>query len=480
MSSTNVKKVFFWILVCLFLLVAPVIVIYSMGYRFSFERGVFIYSGSITIKPTPREVEIFLDNKRVSTGMVNFLNYSYHMGSILPGRYVLEVKAPGYLSWAKEVYVHSGVSTEFWNTFLVRENYTQVVYPTKQAESFFISPDGKRVALVERGEGETWVKILDIKKEEILYAFNFVGYNFSANKKDNIEWSPKEGRLAVPMEKDGKKEYFIISIGDEEVFNLNEKLKTENIRKLRWSSGDRNTLFYIQDEKLFRLDLDNLESSLEVANNLASYDLSGSNIYYFSKENGIIYQKNISGRGEATQITTQSITAKSGDDFELIAYDEDRIAVIDQDKKLYLYNQGEIESGIKELATDVLGVHFSNDGKKIALWSNNEIAVYFVRKWETQPARAEGQKIDIVRFSQPISNVGWFKDYEHLIFSTGNQIKIVELDNRSLKNINNLVTLKDNVTKANYNVREDNLFYIDKAIEAGGLCSISLTEENKD
>ena len=480
MVNYKIKKIFFWLLVLLFIAVTPCIVFYAMGYRFSLERGIFIYSGSITLKPTPREIEVFIDNKQVSTGVVNFLNYSYHMGSILPGKYMLEVRSPDYLPWSKEVHVHSGVSTEFWNVFLARENYTKVEYPVKKVESFFISPDGKKIAVVENNDSGVDIKIVDVKKEEILYAFSFAEYEFSKNKKENIEWSPKDGRLIVPLEKNGSKEYYIINIGNEETFSLNNKIDRQNIRKARWSSSDRNTLFYIAEDKLFRVSLDNPNDILEVADKIAGYDLSGSEIYYFSKENGIIYRKNISGRGDAQQITTGVINAQKGDEFELIVYDEDRIAVISQDKKLYLYNQGETETSTREIGSGILGVHFSNDGKKIAFWNNNEIAVYFVRKWETQPSREEGQKIDIVRFSNPIDNVSWFRDYEHLIFTSGNQVKIVELDNRSLRNINDLVSFDSDKTKANYNLREDNLFFIDRSGDTSGLYSISLTEETEE
>jgi len=480
MVDIRVKKIFFWFLVLVFLVVAPIVVYYAMGYRFNLERGIFIYSGSVTVKPTPREIEVFINGKQVSTGVVNFLNYSYHMGSLFPGKYMLEVKSLGYIPWSKEVHVHSGVSTEFWNVFLARENYTKIEYPTRNTENFFISPDGKRLALAEEENNKTSIKILDVKKEEILYDFPFVGYQLSKNIKENIEWSPREGRLIVPLEKDGEREYFVINIGNEESFSLKEKIKKDNIKKLRWSSDERNTLFYMEDKKLFRLDLDNLKNEVEVADNILGYDLSGPNIYYLSADNHIIYRKNISGKGESVQATTESIGAAGGDNFELIVYDEDRIAVISQDKKLYLYNHGEVESGVKEIGQGVIGMHFSNDGKKLAFWTNNEISVYFVRKWETQPSREEGKKIDIVRFSQSIENVSWFRDYEHLIFSAGNQIKIVELDNRSIKNINDLVNLNVDDFKATYNTREDNLFFIDKNDEINKLYSISLAEENEE
>lgn len=480
MGEVRFKKAFFWFLVLVFFMVAPVVVYYAMGYRFNLEKGIFIYSGSVTIKPTPREIEVKIDGKQVSTGLVNFLNYSYHMGSLFPGKYMIEVSSPGYLPWSKEVHVHSGVSTEFWNVFLAREKYTQIEYPTQNTENFFISPDGKRIAVVEKENEKLWVKILDVKKEEVLYAFSLDNCELLGDKKENIEWSPREGRLLVPVIQDSKRQYYVINIGNEEIFNLNEKIKKDNIRKVRWSSDDRNTLFYTLDNNLYRLDLENQDNEVLAAENIFGYDLSGPNIYYLSADNKIIYRKNISGRGDIEQITTESIEAGGGDNFEMIIYDEDRIAVISQDKKLYLYNNGEDSEGVKEIGREIEGIHFSNDGKKLVFWNNNEVMVYFTRKWETQPSREEGQKLDIVRFSQPIKNVSWFKDYEHIIFSSGNQIKIVELDNRSIKNINDLVGLNLDEFKATYNQREDNLFFINKKEENKKLYSISLTEEDEE
>ncbi|HFC77045.1 MAG TPA: carboxypeptidase regulatory-like domain-containing protein, partial [Candidatus Moranbacteria bacterium] len=119
MSESSVKRIFFWILVISFLATAPAIVFYTMGYRFSMERGIFVYSGSITLKPTPREVNVFIDDKQVSKGVINFLNYSYHIDGLTPGAHSLRVEAPGYYEWFKKVHIHSGLSSEFWNIFLI-------------------------------------------------------------------------------------------------------------------------------------------------------------------------------------------------------------------------------------------------------------------------------------------------------------------------------------------------------------------------
>jgi hypothetical protein len=53
-----------------------------------------------------------------------------------------------------------------------------------------------------------------------------------------------------------------------------------------------------------------------------------------------------------------------------------------------------------------------------------------LRDWEVQPVRKKGQKLFLTRFSVPIRNVQWLDDYEHVLFSAGNQIKMAGLDLR--------------------------------------------------
>ncbi len=460
MTEARVKRIFFWTLVISFFITAPLVVFHTIGYRFSMERGIFVYSGSVTIKPTPREVNVFIDNKQISKGVINFLNYSYHIDGLTPGKYSLKVEAPGYYSWFKKVHIHSGLSTEFWNIFLVKKHYTETAYLVGSLNSFFISPDNKKIALVENTNDGAVVKILDIKKEKVEYSFPFVGYKFSDKEKENIEWSPKEGRLSVPLWRDGNKTYFIINIGSKESFNLNERLGKQNLEMVRWSSKEKNVVLYIFQENIFKDDLLKKDSNSLIVKNVVGYDLSGQDLFYLSKDNGIIYKKSIKGDSDAEQTTTQSINVKTGNKLRMIAYDEKKIAIIDQEGNLYLYNNSD-EKGesMNKIGEDVLGLHFSNDGKKMVFWNKKEILVYFLQKWETQPIRDAGDLINIVRFYQDIQNVEWFRDYEHIIFTVGGSIKMVEIDRRSHRNIYDIIKTKDEHPKVIYTTQKDNLFF---------------------
>jgi hypothetical protein len=47
------RRIFFWILAVLFILTTTYVIFYARGYRFDFSKGIFVHSGTITIKSNP-------------------------------------------------------------------------------------------------------------------------------------------------------------------------------------------------------------------------------------------------------------------------------------------------------------------------------------------------------------------------------------------------------------------------------------------
>src|SRR6056297_1754788 len=111
------RRLFMFFFIFLFLLIAPTIIFFARGYRFDLEHGIFVYSGAVTIKSWPQDVKIYLDGEKADKNL-NYINGSYTINGVKPGDYLLECRKEGYTSWKKNISVHSGISTEFWNILL--------------------------------------------------------------------------------------------------------------------------------------------------------------------------------------------------------------------------------------------------------------------------------------------------------------------------------------------------------------------------
>lgn len=483
MIRISTRKIFFWLLTLFFLATASVVIFYAFGYRFNFERGIFVYTGAITIKSSPQEADIYIDGKQVSNKKTNYLNNSCHINGLRPQEHLLEIKAPEHRAWSKKVAVHSGVSTEFWNILLVKEDYPRENYSASGIEKFFISPKNKRIAYIQNDKNsqEFLVKILDIEAGLPENIFTSLEYKFSSDGAENIEWSPQAHKIIIPAEKEELKYYFIVDTETKLSVNLKDIIQADKPRNVRWDPSRKDCLFYSSDKNLYRLNLKNPEEGAVIAQNIAGYDLSSSGAYYLQANNGIVYKADLENGKSKKQITTSPAENAENSNWRIIVYDEKRIALIDNSEHLYVYNKGEKNEYFNRLSENTVGVQFSNDGKKLLYWTDREIFVYFTRDWDVQPLRQENEIKNITRFFQEIKNVQWSKKYEHIIFTAGPSVKIIELDCRDRRNMVNIIKLNSANSEVIINSSENTLYFTDLADSDNplfDLYSIEFPEKN--
>ncbi len=497
MSSSFSRKILFWILAALFLITAIIIIIYSFGYRFNRQRGIFIYTGSVTIKSIPRKIKINIDKHPVPSRKINFLNYSYHIDGLHPGEHFLLISSKNHQSWKKNIIIHSGISTEFWNVFLAKNNYIENFYPSPYPlKNFFISPANDKIALVENKSQNLFIKLLEIKGKlatefSTKQIFFSTLYAFPSQDPENIEWSPDNKQLIIPLISHTKHTpyYFIFNLKDNQLLDLTQKLNenhfsfTNNIQQARWDGKRKNKIFFLANKKLYYLDLNSLQKDNNcqpslLLNHVAAYDISDGDIYFISDNDNLIYHISNNNYNQPQAINQKSFPFTASDKLKLVVYDKTRIFIINQNKQdLYIYNQGKKDDYQKLLSNGVIDAQFSDDGKKLLFWNNNEIFVYFTRDWETQPIRSENEVQSLTRFSQKIYNVQWYKDYEHVIFGVGKEIKIIELDQRGYRNLQTLFTLTEVPSKITGNSFEERLYFSQPHNNVLNLSFISLKEE---
>lgn len=468
MSSQHNRRIFFLILTILFSVATTLVVFYALGYRFNLEKGVFVYAGSITVKSNPRDVIITLDKESIPSKKLNYLNNSYHIDGIRPGEYLIEISAPGFRPWSKKIAVHSGISTEFWNMLLVKEDYPKTNFFVNSEKRFFLSPKNNYIAYTQENGDEFSASILNLRSAESENVFVSKDFAFTNNDKENIEWSPQSHAVIIPaIEKSsGEKNFFVVDIGNKKTANLKEAAGLGDLDHARWDPLEKNMLFFLSGKNLYRMDINSPDKKKMVAEKISSFDFVSNSLFYFRLPNGIVYKTSLEGGTEPSQITTSPPGDLSDDRYKIIAYDDNRIVFINYSNgRLYVFNKGDKDTYFRNLSNDARGVQFSNDGKKIIFWDDWGIYVYFARDWNTQPVRAENGISEVARFSQEVRNVHWAEDYEHVIFTAGKKIKIAELDRRDYYNIMDISDLKSDEGAVVSNFPDNILYFADKAAD---------------
>lgn len=465
----EIRPFIFWLFVLLFFLTSAGVLFYTFGYRFSLERGLFIYTGSITVDSNPPDVTITLDGEVVPENHLGFINNSTHIPGVPPGEHFLSVTAPGYTTWEKKVVVESGRSTEFWNVLLGRqEPVIETLASTEGAVKIFPSPDANIVAVAKKTGDELTVSVYDITDQTGEQVFSLPDAEILSENEDGLEWAPDGEALLVPVRQEGLVRYFVVDTQTTASFELSGLTPDGRRKYTRWQPEARHGLFYLDSGTLYFLDAEATERApVSLRSGIQAYDLSSQWLYLLSSENGIISRipvQNAAG-ADPRQITTTPITVRQSGNYALSVYDENRMALLEKVQgELWLYNQGASadEPPLRPLlASGAKGMQFSDDGKKLLYFSENEVSVAFLREWEVQPTREAGSFQQIIRLSQPLRFVQWSKDYEHVLYAVDKSVKVAELDNRDRRNIFDLVNLEARPLQILSRFEENNVYFIE-------------------
>lgn len=447
MSLNRLHSVVFWIFFLAFLATSASVLFFTFGYRFSFDRGIFVYTGSVTIKSNPRSVNISLDGTPVPSGMIHDINQSLHLTGIAPGEHFLRVESDGFLPWEKKVVVQSGISTEFWNVLLPRSSYETTDLSQGPIVKIFPSSTRKYFALLEERDGETSLSVIERKTGTSEQVFSNREYRFDEKDGRNVEWSKDEDSFLIPLHSrtNDDRAVFLVDRTGGTATNLHDIASIPDPVNPRWHPDNDGTFFVFSHGALIlvRPEARNVtERTMVVTSNISAYDLTGEYAAVLDRTTGAISRVPF-GSAADTRPEALSKAIPGADRFAdpyITVYDDRRIAVYDRHGEGFLWNDDKkIEPSLIPLGRDIEGVQFSDDGKKLLFFTKNEISVAFAREWEVQPARKSGEILQVARFSSPLTEIQWSKDYEHVLFVIGGELKMAELDNRDRRNIETVV-----------------------------------------
>lgn len=423
---------------------AALVLFYAFGYRYSFERGIFIFSGSVTVKTLPEVVDIAIDGEPIPRQRLGLLNNSVHIAGLMPGEHTIRLSAPEHHPWEKRIVVGSGISREFWNIILPRLEYPNRSLPaTENTVRIFPHPSNdNRFLLVKEHSGETSLVVFDAATGLSRQVFALAESGYDHERSPNLEWSWfDDGRYIIfPIERGGASEHFVIDTQDGSSFSLETRLTLSDIRLVRWNTGEPNELLFLANSTLYRLALGEGNDPLSVGEHVVTYSLSDDTLYFVSQE-GEVWE--VDGNRLVTIAPPLPFTENTP--LTLTVYERDRFALLEEsgERRLFLIypNPADRFPVMKLVGTNIRSMQFSNDGKKLLFATDNEIGVVFANDWDVQPRREAGDIVQVARFADKIDHVLWAENYEHILFSRGSIVKYIELDGRDYRVIADVISL---------------------------------------
>jgi len=109
------RRIIFYILLFLFIILAPSIIFYALGYNFDFDKKIFIATGGIYLKSYPSNAEIYINDK--FNGETSKL-----IKRLLPKIYEIKITKEDYHPWQKKLTIEPRLVTKANNVLLLLSN----------------------------------------------------------------------------------------------------------------------------------------------------------------------------------------------------------------------------------------------------------------------------------------------------------------------------------------------------------------------
>jgi len=398
-----IRTILFAVFAIGFLISAPLVVLYTAGYRYQIGSNRIMKAGVLSVTSTPRAATITLNGQRESKRTPAVID------NLFPGDVKIQVSKTDYSSWEKTLPIKSNESTFIPNAVLfLNGTPTQTVDQTPLTVS--VSSDTSRFAYLTNTKGTAELFVRDSTFLQDRSIFKGPGHTTSTY---NLSWSPDDQYLLL-SENATKKTYTVINVREGTVISLPSK----DAADVHFDIGSNHHVLYrINKEwRIFGID-----SDISYPKKLIVDDLQRRNGRLVTVQSGtdqsvVSYMDDV---GVATIITylpfgTYHFVQASPSKMALMEVNTHHLVLLDPDQSEPL-----------RLNEEVRFFEWSPKGDRLLFSNGFDAKIFDVNS---------GQMQTITRFSEPLTAIGWYPIGDEILFSQGTSLTAIELDERDVRN----------------------------------------------
>lgn len=439
--------------IVLFLISAPILIFYSAGYRFDFQKGQILKIGNLYMDGKDlRDVEIYI-NQRLYPEL---FSKKIYITTLLPGRYFLTLKKDGYLDWQKEIQIEANLTTFVKNINLFKVPRPEAIL-SGQFEQISLSPDNQKIAYVKslNNYNEVYLFSLNTQEEKLIYR--------SGQALSLGQWAPSSKRLLI---KDFQN-YYLIEI-DQQNKILRLDFLPPQIDQFFWHHQNDYILLASNEHQFYKIDIvfkdyQQIYQEIYLENTLLPFfRLNQDNFYFIKNENN---QINLYRYDMELDLPEKVTDLPRGYNYDFIDSPPNTITLLDAESENLIV----IKAASESILNNDNSLEISTFKAKQAEWSgtifekltpnyyltfnnNNEIKKYNLNKNKAQL---------ITRYGQPIKDLMVYKE-DYLISLINGEVRILEIPE-----INNSRNQYEYLTDQGYIERifmdqENNFYFISR------------------
>ncbi|MDP3985669.1 MAG: PEGA domain-containing protein [bacterium] len=448
-----IRILIFYTFFLLFLIAAPVLLLYTSGYRYNFNRGRLEQVGALLLKSTPRGATIVLNGNPAVEATPALLQLPQN-------EYQIEIKKDGHRSWSKTLSVRSQETTFAEDIVLWKEAAAETIFEIPHTQSW-ISPNLRFIILKTLSDKNDFLLYDTTLSVETLLPFE--------TEPEEIQFSPSGNSLLVfhPSPPGTIRPFSVIRLETQKPVPLahSEIAKFESVR---WGDTD-GTLYGIHQGILSAVNL--FTGTVDpIAQSGSSFAIRGTDVWSiqnFAATNRAHLQKSRAGSPETPPETvvelpypgTYSIVGTEGSSLMLERlFSERHILVIDT-------------RAPKTIQLEITGEHFRARKNR-----DNEVELLTWNDFELWRGNVRSGAVELLRRqSDPIQMALWYPRGEYVLFASQGRIEALELDDRDTRNLTRLFdSASKPITAFSIDPRNTQLLFTASTPEEGGVMTLEL------
>ena len=411
--------------ILIFLIITPLISLYTTGYKIS--SGFHVQkTGILIIDSEPDQADIYLNNKIQR----NFLKTIFTQGksnittpakikNLLPGEYDVRLERENYWPWQKKLKIKSGQSTFAEDIYLFKHDLPLRLEPGQFSHIGF-SPNRSWALLINR-QAATLLN-LENNKKKIFALGATTSLEFNKATTTSL-WSVNSQAVIINN--------WLFKTNDWLKPQPLNKLFNQSISNLSWHSSDDNILYAQTTDALYSYEINSKnKQKILTSQALDDYLIKNNNLYYLTVQNG------------STQLNSRQLNSK-----ELIGQLNlpcSKYTFINPGRPLLnLYDENYHILYLIDFFSDIKPLRDTISSVKQAVWIDNSRLLY-TDGFEIWLYDTEHYKKDLLtRVSNEITTIFWHPSNNYVIFTTDQSaINIIELDDREKRNITEIIKLE--------------------------------------
>lgn len=424
--------------VCFFA-IAPILVAYSMGYRFDFENRKIVATGGIYVRTFPTAEQITVDSNIFEKP--GFFANSIFVQSLLPKSHTVFIKKTGYYDYSKILEVQENQVTKLENVLLIKNNisFSSIA---DNVDYFSVAPNNQSIITGASGTKSTTFNYFSLNNptgESKTFSVPQIG-------NANIKWSDNSSTALISLQNSANTFYYLYDSAPTKPLAIRLSYLDKNSELIAFSPQDPKTVFYIKNNTLYSASGNN---SLPVINNIVSFKLTGSGIVWLSTK-GALLNSDFSGK-LISQNSAENFAVNTKKQYEILLIQGKTF--LKENDLLFEFNQA--KKAFEEFLTPAISnykILTSPDNKNLIYQNSEKIFLY-----SSDIANPNSKKIFTEIFSgTQITDLQWLNN-DYIIFGDNGKVIISEIDYRGSINT---ITLPQTALSMFFNQQTGKLYVL--------------------